>query len=411
MKDNPFETALTTLHEAGALAGIDPDVIRILSRPKRIFDFMIPLKMDDGRLEIFTAYRVHYNDALGQVKNGTRFAPDLDLDTVKALGFWMTIKHAVGGIPAGGGKGGIIVDPAKLSDNELEKLTRAFIRKLPLKGAWVDIPGADIGTSGRTQAWMLDEYEEIMGFHSPAAINDKPVATGGTYGSAEATGTGVFFVTEEALKSYNLKPGAKVVIQGFGNVGAVAARCFKNAGFKVIAISDIKSGVHNPAGLDIEALSKHVAATGFVEGFAGSGVLTNKSILELECDILVPAAIQSVINADNAAEVKARLIVEAANGPVTPEAEKILSANNITVIPDVLANCGGAIVCSFERIQGLTDDYWDYETVLKRLQERIIRSYNETVSTAKDKRTSLRYAAWINALNKLSAAIKARGWI
>ena len=411
MKDNPFETALETLREAGTIAGTDNDVIRILSRPKRIFEFMIPLKMDDGRLEIYTAYRVHYNDALGQVKNGTRFAADLDLDTVKALGFWMTIKHAVGGVPAGGGKGGVRVDPALLSDNELEKLTRAFIRKLPLKGAWVDIPGADIGTSAKTQAWMLDEYEEIMGFHSPAAINDKPVEAGGTYGSAEATGTGVFYITREAVRKSPIREGASVAVQGFGNVGSVAARCLSEAGYRVVAVSDVKSGVYNPAGLNITALKNHVAEKGYVQDFADSSPLTNREILELECDILIPAAVQSVITADNADRVKARLVVEAANGPVTPGAEKILSRKGKTVVPDVLANCGGAIVCSFERTQGLTDDYWDVDLVMKRLEQKIVRAYHETVETAEDKKTSLRNAAWVNALDKLGRSIKARGWV
>ncbi len=226
MSKNPFDTALTTLQEASEKAGLDPNVVKYLSKPKRIFQFTIPMKMDNGELEIFDAFRVHYNDARGQVKNGTRFVPDLDLDTVKALGFWMTIKHAVAGIPAGGGKGGVRVDTRKLSEGELERLSRAFIRKLPVKGAWVDIPGADIGTSAKTMAWMLDEYEEINGFHSPAAINDKPAETSGTLGSMEATGTGAFFVTMEAIRDNQIPDGATVAIQGFGNVGRIAARFF-----------------------------------------------------------------------------------------------------------------------------------------------------------------------------------------
>lgn len=411
MKDNPFDTALATLLEAGEIGGIDPDVIRLLSQPKRIFEFVIPMKMDDGHLEIFTAYRVHYNDALGQVKNGTRFVPDLDIDTVKALGLWMTIKHAVGGIPAGGGKGGVRVDPSLLSAHELEKLSRAFIRKLPLKGAWVDVPGADIGTSAKTQAWMLDEYEEIMGFHSPAAINDKPAEVGGTFGSAEATGTGVYYVTMEAVDNLGLNEESAIAIQGFGNVGSVAAQCLYDAGYKVVAVSDLKGGVYNADGLNIIDLKKHVAATGFVEGFAGASSLSNKAILEIQCDILIPAAVQSVITSENAPAIKAKLVVEAANGPVTPEAERILEQNGVKVIPDVVANCGGAIVCGFERVQGLSDDYWDLETVMSRLKERIVRAYRETEKTAEEINCSLRIAAWINALSKLSRTIKARGWI
>ncbi len=411
MKDNPFETALTTLREASQIAGIEPNVVKILSRPKRIFEFTIPFKMDDGRFEIFTAYRVHYNDALGQVKNGTRYVPDLDIDTVKALGFWMTIKHAVGGIPAGGGKGGIRVDPASLTENELERLTRAYVRKLPMKGAWVDVPGADIGTSAKTQAWMLDEYEEIMGFHSPAAVNDKPACVSGTLGSAEATGTGVFFVTMEAVRDFGIKREAAVAIQGFGNVGSVAALNLYREGFKVVAVSDIHGGVYSPDGLDIDALQKHVQDTGSVGGFPGTKPISNKEVLEQECDILIPAAVQSVITSQNAASVKAGLIIEAANGPVTPEAEKILESMGVKIVPDVLANCGSAIVCAFERIQGLTDDYWELEEVMGKLKERMVRAYKETLETSQEKKTSLRNAAWANALVKLSKAIKARGWV
>ncbi len=411
MSGNPFETALVTLREASEIAGIDKDVVRILSVPKRIFEFTIPMKMDDGRLEIFTAYRVHYNDALGQVKNGTRFVPDLDLDTVKALGFWMTIKHAVGGIPAGGGKGGIRVDPGKLSEDELERLTRAFIRKLPMKGAWVDIPGADIGTSAKTQAWMLDEYEEIMGFHSPAAINDKPADVSGTLGSAEATGTGVFHITMEAVRDAGISPGAAVAIQGFGSVGSVAAQLLHQEGFKVVAVGDIYGGIYSKDGIDVPGLLEYVDRTGKVPGFPGGERVSNQELLELDCDILIPAAVQSVITSDNAARVKARLVIEAANGPVTPEGDKILQEMGVHIVPDVLANCGSAIVCSFERIQGLTDDYWDLERVMARLKERMAKAYNETTAAAAKRNTSLRNAAWINALEKLSRAIKARGWV
>jgi len=410
-KDNPFETALNTLQEAGSLAGIEPNVIKLLSQPKRIFEFAVPMKMDDGRFEVFTAYRVHYNDALGQVKNGTRFAPDLDLDTVKALGFWMTIKHAVGGIPAGGGKGGVKVDPSLLSENELERLTRAFIRKLPMKGAWIDIPGADIGTSAKTQAWMLDEYEEINGYHSPAAINDKPAEVSGTYGSAEATGTGVFYVTIECVRDKGLSKNSTVAIQGFGNVGSVAALCLEETGYNVLAVSDVFGGIYNSKGINIIELKKYVVEKGSVVNFPGTTPLTNETLLEVECDILIPAAVQSVITSENADNIKAKLVVEAANGPVTPEAEKILLKKGIEVIPDVLANCGGAIVCSFERIQGLTDDYWELEVVMSRLKGRIVSAYSETIMTASEKNTSMRNAAWINALNKLSKTIKARGWV
>jgi glutamate dehydrogenase/leucine dehydrogenase len=323
----------------------------------------------------------------------------------------MTIKHAVADIPAGGGKGGIRIDPGKLSEWELERLVRAFIRKLPMKGAWVDVPGADIGTSAKTQAWMIDEYEEIVGFHSPAAVNDKPAEVNGTLGSMEATGTGAFFVTKEVVKDIGLAKGASVAVQGFGDVGRTVARLLYNDGFKVIAVSDIEGGIYSEKGLDVEKLVKHVEDTRFVVDFPGTVAITNEELLETNCDILIPAAVQSVITNRNANKVKAKLIIEGANGPTTPGAEKILEDKEVTIIPDVLANCGGAIVCSFERTQGLTDTYWDLETVNKKLKERILKAYKETVATAREKNTSFRNAAWVNALIKISNAMKARGWI
>jgi len=411
MSNNPFETALNSLYAASETAGIEPNVVKMLEQPKRIFQFTIPLKMDNGELKIFTAYRVHYNDALGQTKNGTRFVPDLDLDIVKALGFWMTIKHAVAGIPAGGGKGGIRVNPKELSEWELERLTRAYMRKLPLKGAWTDIPGADIGTSAKTQAWMLDEYEEIVGFHSPAAVNDKPAEVNGTLGSMEATGNGVFFVTMEAVKDLGIAKGASVAIQGFGNVGRIAAKNLYKEGFEIVAVSDIKGGIYAKDGIDIEKLEQHVLETGFVANFPGTEAISNQALLETECDILIPAAVQSVINDENANKIKAKLIMEAANGPTTPTAEKILKERGVTIVPDVVTNCGSAIVCSFERTQGLTDTYWDLETVNAKLKERIVKAYRKTVATSKERNTSLRNAAWVNALTKISKAMKARGWV
>ena len=411
MKNDPFETALNTLRAAGKIAEIESNAIKMLSQPKRIFEFTIPMKMDNGELRIFNAFRVHYNDALGEIKDGTRFVPNLDLNTVKALGFWMTIKHAVASVPAGGGKGGVRVDPSGLSEWELERLVRAFIRKLPMKGAWVDVPGADIGTSAKTQAWMLDEYEEIVGFHSPAAINDKPVEVNGTLGSREATGTGAFFVTMEAVKNYNISPKATVAVQGFGDVGSTITELLYQEGYKIVAVSDIKGGIHSEDGLNIKKLNEHVKKTGFVVNFPGTTSITNEDLIETDCEILVPAAVQSVIYEENANKVKAKLIVECANGPITTEAEKILEKKGVTMIPDVLANSGSAIVCSFERTQGLTDTYWDLETVNKRLKERILKAYQETMITAGEKDTSLRNAAWINALHKIAKAMKARGWI
>jgi glutamate dehydrogenase/leucine dehydrogenase len=411
MSNNPFETALNSLKNASEIVKLDPNAVMMLQQPKRIFEFTIPMKMDNGEFKIFNAYRVHYNDALGQTKDGVRFVPDLDIYTVKALALWMTIKHAVAGIPAGGGKGGIRVDPRELSERELERLCRAYIRKLPMKGAWVDIPGADIGTSARTQAWMLDEYEEISGFHSPAAVNDKPAEANGTEGSMEATGTGVFFVSMEAFKEFNIPKGAAIAVQGFGNVGRIACRLLHKEGYKIVAIGDIKGVIYSKDGIDIDKLEEYVEKTGFVVDFPDTEVITSKELFEVECDVLLPAAVQSVINEENADRVKAKMIVECANGPTTPDAEEILESRGVIIIPDVLVNCGSAIVCSFERTQGLTDTYWDLDTVINKLNERIVKAYKETSKTAKKKNISFRNAAWINALVKISKSMKARGWI
>lgn len=410
MSGNPFETSLKTLHEAAAIGQINAEVVRLLEQPKRQFEFTIPVRMDDGHLEIFQAFRVHYCDALGQVKNGVRVVPDMDMDTAKALGFWMTIKHAVGGIPAGGGKGGIKADPSKLSRREYEALIRGFIRYLPMKGTWVDVPGADIGTHGQTQSWMLDELEAIQGFHSPAAINDKPIEANGTELSREATGTGAFFVTREVTRDLGIPDAASFAVQGYGNVGRVAAELLCQRGHKLVAVSDIFGGIENQDGIDVNALGAYVDEYKTVKGFPGCRDITPSELLEVPCDILLPAAVQSVIHEGNAGKIQAKLIMECANGPTTPEAEKILESRGAIIVPDVLVNCGSAIVCSFERTQGLTDSYWDRETVRSRLEERIVKAYQQTAAVAKELGVSYRDAAWVNALRKIEKAMLVRGW-
>lgn len=410
MSGNPFETSLKTLHEAAAIGQINAEVVRLLEQPKRQFEFTIPVRMDDGHLEIFQAFRVHYCDALGQVKNGVRVVPDMDMDTAKALGFWMTIKHAVGGIPAGGGKGGIKADPSKLSRREYEALIRGFIRYLPMKGTWVDVPGADIGTHGQTQSWMLDELEAIQGFHSPAAINDKPIEANGTELSREATGTGAFFVTREVTRDLGIPDAASFAVQGYGNVGRVAAELLCQRGHKLVAVSDIFGGIENQDGIDVNALGAYVDEHKTVKGFPGCRDITPSELLEVPCDILLPAAVQSVIHEGNAGKIQAKLIMECANGPTTPEAEKILESRGVIIVPDVLVNCGSAIVCSFERTQGLMDSYWDRETVRSRLEERIVKAYQQTAAVAKELGVSYRDAAWVNALRKIEKAMLVRGW-
>jgi|SRR6056297_587544 len=410
--DNVFDSALNALNEAGKIAGIDQKVMELLSRPKRIIDFTIPLKRDDGSFELFEAYRVHYNDALGPTRDGTRFVPNLHLDEVKALALFMTIKHAVSGVPAGGGKGGIKVDPSKLSDWELERLTRGFIRNLKPKGPKIDIPGADIGTDYRTQSWMLDEFEQITGEHNPPAINDKPNIMGGTVGSAEATGLGIFYVIQEACKDNNINlRGEKVVVQGFGQVGATIARYLYDLGAKIIAVSDIRGGFYDEDGLDIIEMQSYAKKNHDLEGYSKAESISNNELLKLNCGLLIPAAVQNVINDKNAADIKSKMIIEGANGPITPEGEKILRKKGIKVIPDVVANAGGAIVCHYERIQGITDDYWDIDKVEQRLKKQILMAYVNARNTAEEFDTTTRLGAWIVALRKVSRAVKMRGWV
>lgn len=407
-----WEAARLHMKAAGELAGLEPEVIEFLMTPMRISEFTIPVRMDNGKTKVFTAYRVYHNDAIGQTKDGTRVRPDLTLDEIKALAMFMTIKHSINGIPAGGSKGGIKADPSKLSRWEYERLIRGFIRRMEPKGVWVDIPGADIGTSLQTQAWMLDEYEQINGCHSPAAVNDKPAIVGGSLGGDEATGRGIYYVTTELCQSRSIDPrSTRVAIQGFGQVGGHAAMLLHEDGFKITAVSDIYGGKYDPSGLDIPELMEHIRNNGTVKDFSQGQYVSNEEILETDCDILIPAAVQDVINEENADRIKARIIVEAANGPVTPEADRILLDKEVTIIPDVLANSGSAIVCHFERIQGLTDDYWELETVRKRLKVKILKAYREVEETAKRMNISRRDAAWVNAVTKVAEAMRVRGWV
>ena len=412
-QDNVFQVALNTLNNAGKLGNIDSRVLEILQAPKRIMQFRIPLKMDNGSFNVFQAYRVHYCDALGPCRDGTRIRPNLTLDEIKALAIFMTIKHCAADIPAGGGKGGIQADPSELSNNDMERLIRAFVRNLQPKGPWVDVPGADIGTGEQAMSWMLDEYEQITGYHCPPAINDKPPILGGSLGGEAATGRSVFIVLMAAADDIKINvKESTAVVQGFGQVGSVLANLLHQEGCRIIAVSDVYGGIYSSTGIDILKLEDHVARTGKVKDFPGTDTITNEEIFASKCDILVPAAVQSVIHRGNAKDVKAKLIAEGANGPVTTEADEDLTDRGITIVPDVVANSGGATVCHFERTQGLSDQYWDLETVNKRLEQRILKAYHDAANTAREFKTpSIRTGAWIHALRKLSKAMKLRGWV
>jgi glutamate dehydrogenase/leucine dehydrogenase len=411
--DNVFEVAIRTMNRAGELAGIDARVLEVLQEPKRIQQFRIPLKLEDGSFKVFPGYRVHYCDALGPFRDGTRIRPDLTLDEVKALGLFMTVKHCAADIPAGGAKGGIQADPSVLSRNDTERLVRAFVRCLQPRGPWADVPGADIGTGEQAMAWMLDEYEQITGRHCPAAINDKPPILGGSVGGEEATGRGVFLTLTAAAADMGMDvSNNRAVVQGFGQVGSHLASLLHATGCRIVAVSDVHGGITNADGIDIPGLHAHVIETGSVKDFPGSQPVGNEQIFGLDCEIAVPAAIHSVIHSGNADAVKARLIVEGANGPVTDEADEILNAKKVTIVPDVVANSGGATVCHFERTQGLSDQYWDLETVRVQLEKRILNAYRYAADAARETGApSLRLGAWIHALQRLEKAMKLRGWV
>lgn len=407
-----LEQGSRLLRTAGEQGGIDPGVIEFMAAPSRVVAFRIPLKMDDGSRRIFDAYRVRYNDALGPSRDGTRVSPHIDLGEVKALGLLMSIKHAAGHIPAGGGKGGIAADPRTLSSREYENLCRGFIRLLRPSGPAYDVPGADIGTNSQTMAWMLDEYEQITGYHCPAAINDKPAILGGSHGGEEATGRGVFEAFQKAADDIGMNLSeATVAIQGFGQVGSVAATMLHAAGCRVVAVSDSHGGIHRDGGLDIPALRVHAKREGTVTGFPDADTLTNAELLEYDCAVLIPAAVQGVITEENAQHIRARLVVEAANGPTTVEADEILLDRGITIVPDVIANSGSVHVCQMERSQGLYDNYWDPETINQLRRTRLLGSYQEALHTAASLGLrSARLGAWINALQRIEEALHRRGW-
>jgi len=411
--NNVWEEALFNLKQAAEAMKMKNDIHERLAKPMRFTEFTIPVRMDDGSRKMFTAYRSNHQDATGPTKDGTRVKPDLTPEEIKALSLFMSIKHGASNIPAGGGKGGIKADPSKMSEGEYERLIRGFMRKLRPKGAWVDVPGADIGTGKQAMAWMLDEYEQITGMHCPAAINDKPaiLGIGGSLGGYETTGRGVARCTVEASEELGMEPGSSnVVIQGFGQVGSIAAESLYELGFRITAVSDINGAIFNDDGIDIPALMEYAEKEKTIRGFSGAEAMDSSTLLEKECDILIPAAVQDVITSANASRLRTKLVVEAANAPTTPEADSILQEKGIRIVPDVLANAGGCIVCDFERMQGLSGDYWEAEEVYRRLDKRMMNAYREAQKVMKEKNISMRTAVWVNALEKITEAMEIRGW-
>ena len=407
---NPYEAVLRLLDIASQKLKLDPGLHEMLKRPMRTIIVNIPIIMDDGSLQVFTGYRVQYNDVLGPTKGGIRYHPDLTLDEVVALSAWMTFKTAVTGLPLGGGKGGIRCNPKEMSQGELEKLTRGYARAMARNiGPNYDVPAPDVYTDSQTMAWMMDEYSDIVGYNAFGVVTGKPVQVGGSLGRNEATSRGVMYTVIDAAKHLHLElKGATVVVQGYGNVGYHSARLLNELGCKVIAVSDSKGAIYNAKGLDPAKVLDHKNETGSVAGYKGSTNMTNQELLELECDILVPSALENQITIANAGKIKAKIVAEGANGPTTPEADETLYKNGIFVIPDILANSGGVIVSYFEQVQNQMNYYWTEEEVRAKLQNAIDAAFKSVLNVALTYKVNMRIAAYMNAIKRVSDAMFTR---
>ncbi|MBI4055848.1 MAG: Glu/Leu/Phe/Val dehydrogenase [Elusimicrobia bacterium] len=410
---NPWEVALKQLEIVAKHMKLDPGIQSYLSYPKRCLIVSVPVRMDDGSIKIFEGYRVQHNLARGPAKGGIRYHPGVTLDEVKALAFWMTLKCAVLGLPYGGAKGGVRVDPKKLSLAELERMTRRYTSEISIIiGPGKDIPAPDVYTNSQTMAWMMDTYSMGIGHSAPGVVTGKPLEIGGSLGRNEATGRGCVYTIENAFRKlhWNLK-GTTAVIQGFGNAGSVCAKLLADLGVQVIAVSDSKGGVHSPQGLDVPKLILLKNKGGSVTDYSGSGVtrLTNQEILELKCDILVPAALENQITGANAARIQARLIAEAANGPTTPEADEILYKKEVFLLPDILANAGGVTVSYFEWVQDNLAYFWKEEEINQRLEDLMSAAFENVYLLAQEEKVDMRMAAQILAVRKIAQALKMRG--
>lgn len=400
---NPFDAALQQLADAAKFVDVSDDVLAVLRQPQREIQVSIPMRMDDGSLRVFTGYRVQHNNARGPHKGGIRFHPDTNLDEVRALAFWMTFKCAAVGIPLGGGKGGVTVNPKELSESELERLSRGWARAFaPFIGPDIDVPAPDVYTTPQIMAWIADEYSSVVGTPTPAVITGKPVEAGGSAGRGTATAQGGMYVTRALLEKMQVE-APRVVVQGFGNAGATYARLAAEAGWKVIGVSDSRGAIVNPDGLDIAAVAAHKAETGSVAGFAGTEAVDD--ILAVECDILVPAALEGVITETTAPNISAQAVLELANGPTTPEADAQLHARGIHVVPDIVANAGGVTVSYFEWEQNLSGETWTEEEVFTKLQPIMEAAFADAWGAANEHNVALRTGAYISALKRLDDAV------
>lgn len=411
---NVFDIAQAQVKMAVDKLGLNPTVYDFLKNPMRELATSIPLKMDDGSTRVFKGYRVQHNDAIGPAKGGIRFHHDVSIDEVRALAMWMTFKCAVIGIPYGGAKGGVVCNPEELSQTELERLSRSYIKAVaPIIGPEKDIPAPDVNTNAQVMSWMMDEFSHVKQYNAFGVITGKPLIIGGSLGRTEATSRGCVFVIAEIAKKRNINlEGAAVVVQGFGNVGSYLAKILYDKKATIIGISDVKGGIFNPNGLNPYKVSEHLAVTGSVVNFPGAKGITNQEILELPCDFLVPAALENQITAENAYKIKARIIVEAANGPTTPEADKILDKRNILVIPDILANAGGVTVSYFEWVQNNMGFYWSEEEVNNRLGHLMVSAFHRVYDLFQSRKdVNMRVAAYMLAVKRVAEAMEVRGWI
>lgn len=408
---NPLDVALHQLAMAAEMLNLDPGIHEILKYPKRVLIVAMPVRMDDGKIKVFTGYRVQHTDAKGPYKGGIRYHPKVDLDEVKALAMWMTWKCAVADIPYGGAKGGVCCDPREMSMGELERLTRRYTSMIiQLIGPYSDVPAPDVYTDAQTMAWLMDTYSQIKGYLVPEVVTGKPLHLGGSEGREEATARGVLFCVKEACKDLGIRfRGATVAIQGFGKVGWNAAKLFHEEGCKIIAVSDSNGGIYNPRAMNPLEVFEHKRKTGSVLECEGCKNVTNQELLELECDILIPAAMENQITKANAGNVKANVVAEAANGPTTPDGGKILHEKGIFVIPDILANSGGVTVSYFEWVQNLHREHWTKEEVNNRLKDIIIRAYRNVLGASKKYETDMRAAALMLGVGRVADAIRSLG--
>jgi glutamate dehydrogenase (NAD(P)+) len=411
LRENPYDIAKSQLRKVAQTFAIDPNLVNVLQECKKALVVSIPVAMDDGTTRVFEGYRVTHNIARGPSKGGIRYHPDVTLDEVKALAMWMTWKCALTGIPFGGAKGGVVCNPKRMSEAELQRMTRRFTSEIINEiGPERDIPAPDVGTDGRVMAWIFDTYSMNKGHSVLGVVTGKPLTIGGSLGREEATARGALYCVREALRKKQMSlSGTTVAVQGFGNVGSYLAKFVAEDGAKVVAVSDSVTGLYNPNGVDVQAALAHKRETGSLEGFRGADAITNEELLRVDCDVLAPCALEQVISEDNAARVRAKIVVEGANGPITPAADEILEDKDILVLPDILANAGGVVVSYFEWVQGLQEYFWKEAEVNAKLNDIVTRAFNETWATAQSRGVSMRLAAYGLAVRRVAEATTTRG--